>query len=105
MRRAEALRAALLFDRRLFSESREVLEAVLADFEASASEETDIDKDILVLATSLLGLIKKDALDFKDQIDGLKLQERAKELSDELPGGSTLFERRKWLNLPTITNF
>jgi hypothetical protein len=53
----------------------------------------------------LLGIIKKDwqskdQFDFKEQIEGLKISQRAQELSAEIPGGAVMYERKKWLIIP-----
>ena len=89
MRRAETLRAAVLLDRRLIKESQEILEALLKDFEEG-------EEDTHVLALSVLAMARKGT------VEGLRLEERAREISGQVPGGSALYERRQWLQLPTV---
>ena len=70
-----------------------------------AEEDVDREKDNQVLVYSLLGIIKKDGqskdqFDFKEQIEGLKISQKAQELSAEIPGGQVMYERKKWLIIP-----
>lgn len=89
MRRAETLRAAVLLDRRMAKESEEILSVLLGDFEEG-------EEDTQVLALSVLGMARKGT------VEGLKLQEQAREISERVPGGSALYERRQWLQLPSV---
>ena len=54
------------------------------------------EEDTQVLALSVLGAAKKGSA------EGLRLSERARELSGQVPGGSALFERRQWLQVPSL---
>lgn len=70
-----------------------------------AEEDVEREKDNQVLVYSLLGIIKKDGqskdqFDFKEQIEGLKISQKAQELSAEIPGGAVMYERKKWLIIP-----
>ena len=46
---------------------------------------------------------KGDKFEYKEQIKGLRIAEKAKEISQEIPGGAVHYERRKWLFIPKIT--
>ena len=65
----------------------------------------DPEVDNRVLVYSLLGLLKKaQGKSQSDQIEGIKLQDRAKEISHSIPGGAAMFERKKWLLIPKLTS-
>ena len=65
-------------------------------YTANLDQETE--KDTLMLLNSLLGILKKQSADHNEQIEGMKMLEKAKELSDE--AGGSLLERKKWLMIP-----
>ncbi len=53
----------------------------------------------------MLGLVKKAmGKTQQEQIEGLKLQDKAKEVSQAIPGGAVMFERKKWLLIPKLTS-
>lgn len=87
MRRAETLRAAILFDRNMVKEAVEILSAL--DFEEG-------EEDTQVLCLSVLAAAKKGT------VEGLRLSEQAREMSGQVPGGSVMYERRQWLQLPSL---
>ena len=62
--------------------------------------------DTLVLIYSLLGIIKKDFSQdvYHEQVEGLKLSDKARELSLKIPGGSAMYERKRWLHIPALTH-
>jgi len=65
----------------------------------------DPEVDNRVLVYSLLGLLKKaQGKNQAEQIEGIKLQDRAKEISHNIPGGAVMFERKKWLLIPKLTS-
>lgn len=101
MRRTEALRAAQLIDRGKIIEAKEILEALKAEYDCVIDSEEG-DKDTIVLVYSLLGILKQDSKNHKEQIEGLKLNEKAKEMSMDIPGGALMYERRKWLFVPNL---
>lgn len=95
------------------ADAKELLENLYKEYESSqgAIEDIESERDNQVLAYSLLGFIKKEGktkddekFDFKEQIEGLKLQQRAQELSSEIPGGAVMYERKKWLIIPDVTS-
>jgi hypothetical protein len=65
----------------------------------------DPEIDNRVLVYSLLGMLKKSiGKTQQEKIEGMKLQDRAKEISHNIPGGAVMFERKKWLLIPKLTS-
>jgi hypothetical protein len=66
---------------------------------------SDPEIDNRVLVYSLLGMLKKSlGKTQQERIEGMKLQDRAKEISHNIPGGAVMFERKKWLLIPKLTS-
>ena len=66
---------------------------------------SDPEVDNRVLVYSLLGMLKKSiGKTQQERIEGMKLQDRAKEISHNIPGGAVMFERKKWLLIPKLTS-
>ena len=65
----------------------------------------DPEIDTRVLVYSLLGMLKKSlGKTQQERIEGMKLQDKAKEISHNIPGGAVMFERKKWLLIPKLTS-
>ena len=65
----------------------------------------DPEIDNRVLVYSLLGMLKKSiGKTQQEKIEGMKLQDRAKEISHNIPGGAVMFERKKLLLIPKLTS-
>lgn len=81
-----------MIDRAQTEQAKELLEMLYQEFEDCLPEEVELDIDTRVLVMSLLGLLKKSTESktggiHKEQIEGLKLAERATEMSSDIPGG------------------
>jgi hypothetical protein len=103
-------------------EAKETLEGLMTEdyplegpADASQTEELSLGKhestvsdpeiDNRVLVYSLLGMLKKSlGKTQQERIEGMKLQDRAKEISHNIPGGAVMFERKKWLLIPKLTS-
>jgi hypothetical protein len=103
-------------------EAKETLEGLMTEdypiegpADASQTEELPLGKhestvsdpeiDNRVLVYSLLGMLKKSlGKTQQERIEGMKLQDRAKEISHNIPGGAVMFERKKWLLIPKLTS-
>lgn len=77
------------------------------EFPLGKHEKTVRDPEIdnRVLVYSLLGMLKKSiGKTQQERIEGMKLQDKAKEISHNIPGGAVMFERKKWLLIPKLTS-
>ena len=104
------------------NEAKETLEGLMTEeypiedaAEATQTEELPLGKhertvrdpeiDNRVLVYSLLGMLKKSIGKTQlERIEGMKLQDKAKEISHNIPGGAVMFERKKWLLIPKLTS-
>jgi hypothetical protein len=104
------------------NEAKETLEGLMTEeypiedaAEATHTEELPLGKhertvrdpeiDNRVLVYSLLGMLKKSiGKTQQEKIEGMKLQDKAKEISHNIPGGAVMFERKKWLLIPKLTS-
>lgn len=84
------------------SDAAQTEELPLGKHERTVSD-PEIDNRVLVY--SLLGMLKKSlGKTQQERIEGMKLQDRAKEISHNIPGGAVMFERKKWLLIPKLTS-
>jgi hypothetical protein len=104
------------------NEAKETLEGLMTEeypidepTDATQTEELPLGKhektvrdpeiDNRVLVYSLLGMLKKSIGNTQqERIEGMKLQDKAKEISHNIPGGAVMFERKKWLLIPKLTS-
>jgi len=95
IKRLEGLRLAIMIDDNQHDEAKSILESFLLQ-----NEFTHQDQDVKLLMTSLLGILKKSlGKTQQEQMEGLKLLEKAQSLSEEI---KLIYERLRWFKTSNL---